>query len=113
VLHRRRVAGGRLPGQHREDVGVGGRIGECLAPHEHKPVAHVDLLGAEVDAEQRRDDHRLCAAFAHDALELRVGGLEAQVGQDEVGRVVEDAGEKETQRVLGALARIARDRFAA
>jgi len=111
VLDRRRVAGRCLPGQHREDVGVDRRIRQGLAPHEHEPFAQVELLGAQVHADQRRDDDRLGAAVAHDGLELRVGGLEALVGQDEVGRVLERAGEEQAQSVFGALARVTRDRL--
>jgi len=113
MLDRRRVAGCRLPGQHREDVGVDRRVRQGLSPHEHESLAQVELVGAQVDAEQRRDHHRLGAPVAHDGLELRVGGLEALIGQDEVGRVREGPREEDPQRVLGALARVARNRLPA
>ena len=113
VLDRRRVAGRCLPGQHREDVGVDRRVRQGLAPHEHESLAQVELVGAQVDPEQRRDHDRLGAAVAHDGLELGVGGLETWVAEDEVGGVLERAGEEHAQRVLGALAGVARDRLAA
>ena len=59
----------------------------------------------ELDAEQRaRRTTFSRAPVADDALELAERGVEALLVEDEVGRVLEDAGEEAVQRGLGALA---------
>ena len=114
----RRVARGRLPAHHDEQVrapragrpeGVGGRVlGEGVALHERQPVAEGQLGRGDLEAQQRRDDHRLGAPVVERRLDLAVGALEALGAEREVGGLLEDAAEEDAQGELGARARLGR-----
>ena len=116
VGDRRRVARGRLPAHHDEQVRAAraGRpegvrrsvLGEGVALHERQPLAERHLGRGDLDAQQRRDDDGLGAPVVERGLDLGVGALEALGAQREVGRLLEDAAEEDAQGELGAGARL-------
>ena len=111
VTERRLVAGGRLPAQHRERLRapvaarparVVRRLGAGVAAVQREPVADRHGIRGELHAEQRHDDHRLAAAVADDPLQVAEGGVEPLLGQGEVARVLEHAGEEAVERGVRA-----------